>query len=86
MCAEAVNWLKGKVQPALELIQVSETSPALLFLHLEKILKFRHVQSLRDSSFLSGFILFHVSCVETEVAINLYLRGFLELMTLCFKA
>lgn len=73
VCPDAVNRPKGKVQTAVVLIWVSETSPAPLFLHLgkkKKKSKFMYFQSLSNASFSAGFILFHVSCVEIETSVN----------------
>lgn len=40
MRADAVNWLKGELQPVLVPIRVSETYPAPLVLHSEKTPKY----------------------------------------------
>lgn len=56
MCSDAVNWLKGEVQPlGLRNIPCSSSSP---FRKKKKeILKFRHLQNLNYFFFLNQFYL-----------------------------
>lgn len=88
MRADAVNWLKGELQPVLVPIRVSETYPAPLVPHSEKTPKYWSSDISKASaifSFLSNSILFHLIDIKIEVAINVFFWEYLELMTQSFE-